>query len=57
MLRYVLLQKNPRGEDVVKNISVKRSVQRLSLILPVEEQETSLEVTDNELCSIVKVGV
>ena len=56
-LRYVLLQKNNNGEDVVKNITVKRSVQRLALILPVEEQVTRLEVTDNELCSIVKAGV
>ena len=56
-VRYVLLQKNNKGEDMVRNITVKRSVQRLALILPVEEQVTPLEVTDNELCSIVKAGV
>ena len=56
-IRYVLLQKNPRGEDKVKNIHVKRSVQRLSLILPVEEQSSQLQVIDNESCCIVKVGV
>ena len=56
-VRYVLLQKNNNGKDVVKNITVKRSVQRLSLILPVEEQVTPLEVTDNELFSSVKAGV
>ena len=56
-VRYVLLQKNSKGEDVVKNITVKRSIQRLALILPVEEQVTPLEVTDNESCSIVKAGV
>ena len=36
-VRYVLLQKNSEGEEVVKNITVKRSIQRLALILPVEE--------------------
>ena len=56
-IRYVLLQKNKNGEDVVKNITVKRSVQRLAMILPVEEQVTPLEVTDNELFSTVKAGV
>ena len=56
-VRYVLLQKNNAGRDVVKNITVKRSVQRLALILPVEEQVTPLEVTDNELFSSVKAGV
>ena len=56
-VRYVLLQKNNNGEDVVKNVTVKRSVQRLALILPVEEQVTRLEVTDNELGSVVKAGV
>ena len=56
-VRYVLLHKNSKGEDVVKNITVKRSVQRLALILPVEEQVTPLEVRDNEFRSIVKAGV
>ena len=56
-VRYVLLQKNNKGEDVVQNINVKRSVQKLALILPVEEQVTPLEVRDNEFCSIVKAGV
>ena len=56
-VRYVLLQKNHKGEDVVKNITVKRSIQRLALILPVEEQVTPLEVRDNECRSIVKAGV
>ena len=56
-VRYVLVQKNPRGEDKVRNIRVKRSVQRLSLILPVEEQSTTLGVEENALCSIVKAGV
>ena len=56
-IRYVLLQKNAKGEECVKNIHVKRSVQRLVLILPVEEQSYQLEVVDNELGSVVKAGV
>ena len=56
-VRYVLLQKNNKGEDVVKNITVKRSIQKLALILPVEEQVNPLEVRDNEFRSIVKAGV
>ena len=45
-------------EDRVKVIRVTRSVQRLVLILPVEEQAHPLDVKDDELCSrIVKAGV
>ena len=51
-VRYVLIQKNN-----VQHIRVKRSVQRLSLILPVEEQSTRLEVEDHDSCSMVKAGV
>ena len=56
-IHYVLLQKNARGEDKVQHICVKRSIQRLVLILPVEEQSTPLVVEDHDVCSIVKVGV
>ena len=49
IIRYVLLQKNSKGEDVVRVIRVSRSVQRLVLILPVEEQDTPLTITDNEI--------
>ena len=56
-VRYVNIQKNSSGKDVITNISVKRSVQRLVLILPVEEQSTQLEVEDHELGVIVKAGV
>ena len=54
---YVLVQKNSRGELTTQRIRVKRSVQRLSLIMPVEEQDTQLEVEDHESWSIVKAGV
>ena len=47
-IRYVCIQKNPRGEDKVQTIRVRRSVQRLSLILPVEEQSTNLEVKEHD---------
>ncbi len=48
-VRYVLVQRNPNGEDKVRTVHVSRSVQRLVLILPVEEQETPIVVTDDEL--------
>ena len=48
MLRYVLVQKSPTGDGKVTTTRVKRSVQRLVLILPVEEQETPVEVKDFE---------
>ena len=35
--------------DVVQTIRVKRSIQRLSLILPVEEQDAKLQVKEHEL--------
>ena len=44
----VLVQKNPNGADKVRTIYVSRSIQRLVLILPVEEQVTPLTVTDDE---------
>ena len=60
-IRYVNIQKNPSGDDKVSFVYVKRSVQRLVLILPVEEQSAPVEVEDHELfvkCrSIVKAGV
>ena len=49
VIRYVLLQKNPKGVSNVRVIRVSRSVQRLVLILPVEEQRTPLEVTDDDV--------
>lgn len=55
---YVIIQKGVQSEDKVQRITVKRTVQRLSLILPVEEQTTLLEVEDHgAVVSIVKAGV
>ena len=57
-IRYVIVQSNSKGEDRIRFVRVNRSVQRLVLLLPVEEQTHPLEVKDNELCSqIVKAGV
>ena len=56
-VRYVLLQKNSKGEDSVRTIRVSRSVQRLVLILPVEEQDSPLMITDDELVSSCKAQV
>ena len=49
VVRYVLLQKNSKGDVNTRIIRVSRSVQRLVLILPVEEQHTPLVVTDDEV--------
>ena len=56
-VRYVLLQKNSKGEDTVRTIRVSRSVQRLILILPVEEQDSPLVITDNEVVATCKAQV
>ena len=47
-VRYSSLRTSPRGKDVVQVIRVKRSVQRLCLILPVEEQHADVQVNDHE---------
>ena len=61
IVRYVLVQKSQTGDGKVTTIRVKRSVQRLVLILPVEEQVTPVEVEDFEThvecVSPVKAGV
>ena len=45
-VRYCNIQSNPRGEEVVTNIHVTRSIQRLVLIMPVEEMTSSIVVKD-----------
>ena len=47
--RYSLVQKAPSGADRVTKIQVTRSVQRLVMILPVEEQQHPVLVKDNEV--------
>ena len=47
-VRYSSVRTSPQGKETVQAISVKRSVQRLCLILPVEEQSTDMEVRDHE---------
>ena len=49
-VRYCNIQKNPKGEDKVSTVRVTRSVQRLILIMPVEEMSSSVEVKDCEQC-------
>ena len=46
-VRYASIQ-SARGEDQVRMIRVQRSVQRLCVVLPVEEQSTGVEVEDFE---------
>ena len=47
-VRYCNIRKNNKNEDIVTNVFVKRSVQRLALILPVEESTDSIVVNDYE---------
>ena len=49
IVRYSLVQKAPSGADRVSTQHVTRSVQRLVMILPVEEQEHPVLVKDNEV--------
>ena len=56
-VRYVLLQQNSKGEDTVRTIRVSRSVQRLILILPVEEQDSPLVITDDEVVTTCQAQV
>ena len=57
-IRYVLVQQNSNENDRIRVIRVTRSVQRLVLILPIEEQAHQLEVKEDGLCcQIVKAGV
>ena len=61
VVKYVLVQKSSAGDGKVTTIRVKRSIQRLTLILPVEEQDSQVEVKDFEshveCVSPVKAGV
>ena len=47
-LRYCNIDKDHRGKDVVTTVRVKRSVQRLVLVMPVEEMTDSVVVKDYE---------
>jgi hypothetical protein len=49
-VRYVNITHNPRGEDDVSTVHVRRSIQRLVLIMPVEEMTTSVVVKDFQHC-------
>ena len=48
IVRYSLISTSPKGKETVKQIRVKRSVQRLSLILPIEEQSSTCKVEEHE---------
>ena len=47
-LRYSSIRTSPKGKEIVQVIRVKRSVQRLCLILPVEEQSADVQVNEHE---------
>ena len=46
VVRYCMVENNPNGEDIVSTMSVKRSVQRLVLVMPVEEMTTTVVVKE-----------
>ena len=47
-VRYCNIEKNPRGDDKVLTMRVERSVQRLVLIMPVEEMSATVVVKEFE---------
>ena len=47
-IRYSNVEKNPRGDDVVSTVCVSRAVQRLVLVMPVEELTKPVMVKDHE---------
>ena len=49
IVQYSLIQKAPSGADRVTKVYVSRSVQRLVMILPVEEQQHPVLVRDAEV--------
>ena len=49
-VRYCNIQHNPKGDDEVTTMRVERSIQRLVLIMPVEEMQASVVVKDYEHC-------
>ena len=48
VIRYCVVEKNPRGDDIVTTTRVKRSVQRLVLVMPVEEMTSPVVVKEHE---------
>ena len=57
LIRYCNIVENPKGEDKVTIVRVTRSVQRLVLIMPVEEMEDSVNVEEHEHFVKCVVGV
>ena len=47
-VRYSSIRTTPQGKEIVQAIRVKRYVQPLCLILPVEEQSSGVEVKEHE---------
>ena len=45
---YTFIRRSPQGKETQQSIQVHRSVQRLSVILPVEEQVSGVNITDHE---------
>ena len=48
LIRYCVVENNPNGEDHVTTTWVKRSVQRLVLVMPVEEMTSTVVVKEHD---------
>ena len=48
LVRYCVVEKNPHGKDIVTTTYVKRSVQRLVLVMPLEEMSSTVVVKEHE---------
>ena len=47
-VRYTSIRTSPQGKETRQAIQIQRSVQRLCIILPVEEQSAGIEVDEHE---------
>ena len=48
LVRYCVVESNPHGEDIVSTRCVRRSVQRLVLIMPLEEMTSTVVVKEHD---------
>ena len=48
IVRYNSIRTSPQGKEMRQTIQVHRSVQRLCVILPVEEQVSEVDVNEHE---------
>ena len=47
-VRYTSIRTSPQGKETRQAVQIQRSVQRLCIILPVEEQSAGIDVNEHE---------